>query len=154
MSRSNIAAILRAHELAKQQKVRRAKTNPDPVVTLVDEDEESYARFSSFAAEWDTNEAPDCKTVTPGLVKVSMAPEPKSIYSPAGTSRISFEKPKKRNGRDPHNVSAFCELPTDRRRDLTLTVEDGSGRARGVIRVNAVSKRIAVSGFGLVERPR
>jgi hypothetical protein len=152
MSR-NIAAILRTVELAKAQRVKRNHTTAEVAPAPVDEDAESYARFSEFMAEYDTFDIPDCKAVTPGLVKVSMQPEPASIYSPAGSSRIKFERPRKRATPD-RSSGPDCELPPDPRRHLTFTVEDGSGRARGVVRINPFSKRIGVSGFGLTERPR
>ncbi|MEH2517438.1 hypothetical protein V1279_003011 [Bradyrhizobium sp. AZCC 1610] len=149
----NIAAILRSVELAKQQRVKRAKTTAPVEPVTVDEDAESYARFNDFLTEYDTFDIPDCKAVTPGLVKVSRKAEPKSIYSPAPSGPIKFERPRKRRTPD-RSSGPDCELPPDPRQHRTVTVEDASGRARGVIRINPFSKRIAVSGFGLTERTK
>jgi hypothetical protein len=150
MSR-NIAAILRTVELARIQRVKRNHTTAEVAPAPVDEDAESYARFSEFLTDYETFDIPDCKAVTPGLVKVSMQAEPASIYSPAGSSRIKFERPKRRRAPD-RSSGPDCELPEDRRRHQSVVVEDAHGRARGVITINPFSKRIHVGGFGLVER--
>jgi hypothetical protein len=138
MSR-NINAILRSVELAKAQRVRRNHTTadfaaPDPVV-------EDYKSFTAFREDYATNEYPDCKAVTPGLVKVSARPEPKSIYSPAGHSKIQFERPRRRSSGK--SLSRDCELPPEKRKNYTLRSTSGH-----TIEVNPFSKRIAVSGPG------
>ncbi|GAB9152858.1 MULTISPECIES: hypothetical protein [Bradyrhizobium] len=152
MSR-NIAAILRTVELAKAQRVKRKHTTAPAPVAPVDEDAESYARFSDFITEYETFDLPDCKAVTPGLVPVSRRAEPKSIHDPAPRARIAFEKPRKRRPRDPYATGKDCELP-EYRQTRTVTVEDASGRARGVIQINPFSKRITIGGFGLTTKAR
>jgi hypothetical protein len=136
----NIAAILRSVELAKQQRIQRAKTTAPVPVEPVDEDAESWARLNQFYDDYETFDIPDCKGVTPGLVPVSRAAEPKSIHSPAGQSRIKFERPRKRRSPD-RAAGPDCELPEDRRRHHTLTTTDGHA-----IRINPFSKRITVTG--------
>jgi hypothetical protein len=142
---SKVAAILRAHELARQQKVRRPKTQ---VETLSADQESAYdwAMFQHDCAMDEFNDIPDPLGKTGDR-------EPKSIYDPAPQARISFQKPRKRKGRDPFNLSEHCELP-DYRRHQTFTIEDASGRARGVIQINPFSKRINVGGFGLSSRSK
>jgi len=103
-----------------------------------------WAQFKRFEAMDEHNETPDPLGKTGHY-------EPKSIYDPAPPSRLRREAPKKRKGRDPWACSDDCEIPDYRRRE-TLTIEDASGRARGVIRINPYAKRIAISGFGLIER--
>ena len=75
----NIAAILRSVELAKQQRIS-APRPPPPSRRPVDEDAESWARLNQFYDDYETFDIPDCKGVTPGLVPVSRAAEPKSIH--------------------------------------------------------------------------
>jgi len=149
MSRSNIAAILRSVELAKQQRVKRNHTTaPVIVVDLVDEEEEAYARFCAFETDYATNEAPDCKAVTPGLVKVSMKPEPKSIYSPAPSGPIKFERPQKsRTGGE--RTDRQCELPKDPRRRLVYTVVNDSGRVTARVLVNQFSTKMKITQKGI-----
>lgn len=105
-----------------------------------------WAQFKRFEAMDDHNETPDPLGKTGHY-------EPKSIYDPAPRARVSFERPKKRKGRDPYAVSEDCELP-EYRRSATYTIEDGNGVARGVISVNPFSKRIHVGGFGLSTRTK
>ena len=50
----NIAAILRSVELAKQQRIKRAKTTAPVPVEPVDEDAESWARLNQFYDDYET----------------------------------------------------------------------------------------------------
>ena len=69
----------------------------------------------------------------------------------AGPERaVRREPPRKRRAAERNERD--CELPPDLRRRQTITIEDGNGTARGVVRINPYAKRIAISGFGLVER--
>jgi hypothetical protein len=74
--------------------------------------------------------------------------EPKSIHDPVKPSRLSFEKPRKRQGRDPYTVSKDCELP-EYRRNRNYTVEDASGRAVATLTVHAFAGKIRIAGSGL-----
>jgi hypothetical protein len=142
---SKVAAILRAHELAKAQRVRRPKTQ----VATLSADQESaydYAMFQHDLAMDEFNDIPDPLGKTGDR-------EPNSIYDTAPAGRIRREAPKKRKGRDPFTLSEHCELP-DYRRKQTFTIEDASGRARGAIQINPFSKKIHVGGFGLTTRSR
>ncbi|MDP2324263.1 MAG: hypothetical protein Q8N51_09575, partial [Gammaproteobacteria bacterium] len=98
MSR-NISAILRSVELAKQQKVNRRGTQALAASLAIDPAELEFWRtaneYKRINADWELNSHPD---------PIGKHTEPASIYSPVGTSRLSFEKPRKRNGRDPHAV--------------------------------------------------
>jgi hypothetical protein len=96
------------------------------------------------------NHQPDCTGVTPGLVRISNAKEPKSIHSPAPAGRLQFERPAKRKIGERND--RHCELPADPRRKRTVTVVDGDGVARGVIGINPFAKRVALAGFGLRQR--
>jgi hypothetical protein len=140
MSR-NIAAILRAVELARAQRVKRRHTKADVATAPIDEGAESYARFNEYLAEYETFDLPDCKAVTPGLVRVSRAAEPKSIHTTAPSGPIKFERPPKRRNADRNERDG--ELPEDPRRHHTLKTTDGHS-----ITVNPFSKRLTVSGPG------
>jgi hypothetical protein len=146
MSR-NIAAILRTVELAKAQRIKRRGTSADVPVIPVDEEAESYARFCDFQREYEHNEAPDCKAVTPGLVKVSMRPEPKSIYSTAPSGPIKFERPKKRHDGERHD--RFCELPADPRRRQVFTIVNDDGKVSARVLVNQFTKRMKITQRGI-----
>lgn len=141
---SKVAAILRAHELARAQKVRRPHTR----VETLTEDQQSAHDWKMFQHDLEMdafNDIPDRLGKTGNY-------EPASIYSPAPPSRFHREPPRKRRAAERNERD--CELPPDPRRRQTLTIEDGDGRARGVIQINPYSKRITVGGFGLVERKR
>jgi len=141
---SKVAAILRAHELARKQQVRRPHTQ----VSRLTEDEQSAHDWKMFQHDLEMDEFYDI----PDKLGKTGNYEPESIYSPAPPSRIRFERPAKR--RTGERNERDCELPPDPRRRQTYTIEDGSGRARGAIQINPYSKRITIGGFGLVERKR
>jgi len=113
----------------------------------LDEDEASYARFCAFASDYDTFDLPDCKAVTPGLVKVSRQAEPKSIYSPAPSGPIRFERPKPRKIGDRND--RFCELPAEKRRRHVVTVVSASGQVAARVLVNPFTKRMKITQKGL-----
>ncbi|SHH05058.1 hypothetical protein [Bradyrhizobium erythrophlei] len=136
---SKVAAILRAHELARQQKVRRAHTHVE-TITPDQQSSDDYAAFKRDLELDSLNFHPD---------PIGRHREPKSIYSPAPQSRVRFERPAKRKA--PERTDRDCEIPDYRRRQ-TFTIEDSSGRARGAIQINSYSKRIAIGGFGLTTR--
>jgi hypothetical protein len=150
MSR-NIAAILRTVELAKQQRIKRRHT---PAMVAPEPELSEHDEILAFQREIDRldndNHQPDCTGVTPGLVRISNAKEPKSIHSPVPPSRLQFERPAKRKIGDRND--RFCELPADQRRKRTMTLVDGDGVARGVIGINPFAKRVAFAGFGLRQR--
>lgn len=77
--------------------------------------------------------------------------EPKSIHDPVRPSRLSFEKPRKKKGRDPYTVSKDCELP-DYRRNRHLVIEDASGRAVGTLTVCAQAGKIRIAGSGMTHK--
>lgn len=105
----------------------------------------NLAMYERFIASDEHNETPDPLGKTGNY-------EPESVYSPAPPSRFQFERPRARRAGERNERD--CELPPDPRRRETITVEDGSGRARGVISINPYSKRLTIGGFGLVERKR
>jgi hypothetical protein len=169
MSRS--AHIMRARQLAKRAE-REAVRNSTPATPTRSSDEDwlasNYApepvpepehidpftaSIIAFQREIDRldndNHQPDCKGVTPGLVRISNAKEPKSIHSPVPPSRLQFERPAKRKIGDRND--RFCEIP-DQRKKRTMTLVDGDGVARGVIGINPFAKRVAFAGFGLRQR--
>jgi hypothetical protein len=144
MSR-NIAAILRTVELAKAQRVKRRHTTAE---VPADEDAESYARFQEFHREYETNEAPDCRGVTPGLVKVSTRPEPKSIHSPVPPLKIQFERPAPRKACTERN-DRYCELPAEKRRRQVVTIVNGQGKPHARVLLNPFTKRMKITQKGL-----
>jgi hypothetical protein len=86
---SKVAAILRAHELARAQKVRRKHTH----VETISEDDRSareYAAFQHDCVMDEFNDIPDRLGKTGNY-------EPASIYSPAPPSRFQRIAPRKRN---------------------------------------------------------
>jgi hypothetical protein len=133
----NVAAILRAHELArKQRKVKQ----PAPVRQLNAEerDDEDLERQSVVIRMLNAQEhVPD---------PLGIHKEPKSLYSAAPTPRTKFEKPKKR--RTGERNERDCELPPDPRRHQVLHVTDESGRNRATIEVNPFAKRLTITGPG------
>ncbi|WP_315729847.1 hypothetical protein [Bradyrhizobium sp. SZCCHNRI2010] len=131
---SKVASILRAHELARAQKVRRRHTQVEEAVT-VDAMAREYDTFQRFADEWEFNDIPD------RLGKTGQY-EPKSIYSPAPASRIRREPPRPRRAAERNERD--CELPADQRRHHTLNVTNGRGKPTATIKVNPFSKRIEV----------
>jgi hypothetical protein len=143
MSR-NIAAILRTVELAKAQRIKRRGTTAE---IPVDEEAESYARFKAFETDYEAFDMPDCRAVTPGLVKVSRKAEPKSIHSPAPSGPIKFERPAKRKVGDRND--RFCELPAEPRRRKVLTIVNDSGRVSARVLVNPFTKRMKITQRGL-----
>jgi hypothetical protein len=144
MSR-NIAAILRTVKLAKQQRIKRRGTVAE--VAPVDDEAESYTRFCAFADDYETFDMPDCKAVTPGLVKISRKAEPKSIYTPAPSGPIRFERPKPRKIGDRND--RFCELPAEKRRKHVVTVVSASGQVAARVLVNPFTKRMKITQKGL-----
>ncbi|ARQ95399.1 hypothetical protein [Bradyrhizobium phage BDU-MI-1] len=78
--------------------------------------------------------------------------EPKSIHDPVKPARISFEKPRKRQPRDPYATNnKSCELP-DHRRNRHYTIENADGSTAGVIAIHGRAQRIRIEGFGLQNR--
>lgn len=142
---SKVAAILRAHELARVQKVRRPHTQ----VARISEDEQSAYDWKMFQHDLEMDQFFDI----PDKLGKTGNYEPESVYSPAPPSRFRREPPRARRKPD-RSAGPDCELPPDPRRRQTFTIEDGSGRARGAIQINPYSKRITIGGFGLVERKR
>lgn len=120
---------------------------PEPVqVRLSRADIESARDYALFQRDLEIDSGEH--DVVPDKLGKTGTYEPKSIYDPAPRARVSFERPKKRKGRDPLAVSDDCEIP-DYRRKQTFVLEDAQGRARGAIEINPFSKRVKIGGFGL-----
>lgn len=86
---SKVAAILRAHELARVQKVRRHHTH----VATIAPDEQSRREYEAFCRDFELDEL----TIIPDRLGKTGEHEPKSIYSPAPPSKFQRIAPRKRN---------------------------------------------------------
>src|SRR5688500_16320239 len=82
---SKVAAILRSHDLAKHQGVRRRHTTPNG--PIVQEARKAATDYQLFSDQWEQNFHPD---------PMGRHNEPKSIYSPVSPARLRFDGPKKR----------------------------------------------------------
>lgn len=132
---SKVASILRAHQLARAQKVRRAHTR----VETISEDERSAREYAAFQNDFALDEL----TIIPDRLGKTGEYEPKSIYSPAPPSKFRMERPRKKSvERTEHD----CELPADLRRHHTLTVTNGHGKNPVRVVVNPFNRTIHISG--------
>lgn len=122
---SKVAAILRAHDLAKHQGVRRRHTTPNG--PIVQEGRKAAVDYQLFSDQWEQNFHPD---------PMGRHNEPKSIYSPVAPARLRFDGPKKRRSMD--RTEHDCDLPQDLRRPHTFQMEGKRGRNLGTVTVRPV----------------
>jgi hypothetical protein len=132
---SKVAAILRAHELARAQKVRRKHTH----VETISEDDRSAREYAAFQHDCfmdEFNDIPDRLGKTGNY-------EPASIYSPAPPSRFKVERPAKRKSAERNQRD--CELPADPRKRQTVTLVNDRGHVTGSVSLNPFTKRMTIS---------
>lgn len=122
---SKVAAILRSHELARGQGVRRRHTTPNGPIEQ--EGRKVAADYKLFSDQWEQNFHPD---------PMGRHNEPKSIYSPVAPARLRFDGPKKRRTGD--RTEHDCDLPQDLRRCQTFTLEGEGGRNLGTLKVRSI----------------
>lgn len=105
---------------------------------------EDYNGFNAFLQEWEHNESHDVKGSTIAPTTGMVRPEPKSIYSPAGTPRIRREGPAKRRAAERNERD--CELPADKRSRQTIEVYDGRMRHTATMSINPFNRTFTIAG--------